>query len=186
MNFRELRAEEIEVRVSRVTNSGVDLLLYKDSRCDMRILDETVGPENWQSDFYECKGTLFCKVGILIGRSDGSCDWVWKANAGAPSNMEAQKGEASDAIKRACYTWGIGRELYTAPRIHVYADHLASLKQGRNGNMQCYDRFSVVKIKYADKRIVGLAIRNDDTGELVFTWVMDGYGKERDGAGKRD
>lgn len=98
MKFRDLMAEEIEVRVSRVTQAGVELLLYKDSRCDMRILDEVVGAENWQNEFYECKGTLFCKVGILVDRGEQFREWVWKDNAGAPSNMEAQKGEASDAL----------------------------------------------------------------------------------------
>ena len=82
-------------------------------------------------------------------------------------------------VKRACSTWGIGRELYTSPRIFVYADKCKSLKQGKNGKMQCYDRFSVAKIKVVDGRIVGLAIRNDDTGRVVFTYVEDGYGKER-------
>lgn len=178
MKFRDLTANEIEVRVSRVTNAGVELLLFKDSRCDMRILDETVGAENWQNEFYEQKGTLFCKVGLFTDYDRGPM-WVWKSNAGAPSNIEAQKGEASDAFKRACFTWGIGRELYTAPRIFVYADKCKSLKQGKNGKMQCYDRFSVAKIKVVDGRIVGLAIRNDDTGRVVFTYVEDGYGKEQ-------
>lgn len=178
MKFRDLTANEIEVRVSRVTNAGVELLLFKDSRCDMRILDETVGAENWQNEFYEQKGTLFCKVGLFTDYDRGPM-WVWKSNAGAPSNIEAQKGEASDAFKRACFTWGIGRELYTAPRIFVYADKCKSLKQGKNGKMQCYDHFSVAKIKIVDGRIVGLAIRNDDTGRVVFTYVEDGYGKEQ-------
>ena len=173
MKFRDLTANEIEVRVSRVTNAGVELLLFKDSRCDMRILDETVGAENWQNEFYEQKGTLFCKVGLFTDYDRGPM-WVWKSNAGAPSNIEAQKGEASDAFKRACFTWGIGRELYTAPRIFVYADKCKSLKQGKNGKMQCYDRFSVAKIKVVDGRIVGLAIRNDDTGRVVFTYVEQG------------
>jgi hypothetical protein len=178
MKFRDLTANEIEVRVSRITNAGVELLLFKDSRCDMRILDETVGAENWQNEFYEQKGTLFCKVGLFTDYDRGPM-WVWKSNAGAPSNIESQKGEASDAFKRACFTWGIGRELYTAPRIFVYADKCKSLKQGKNGKMQCYDHFSVAKIKIVDGRIVGLAIRNDDTGKVVFTHVEDGYGKEQ-------
>ena len=178
MKFRDLTANEIEVRVSRVTNAGVELLLFKDSRCDMRILDETVGAENWQNEFYEQKGTLFCKVGLFTDYDRGPM-WVWKSNAGAPSNIEAQKGEASDAFKRACFTWGIGRELYTSPRIFVYADKCKSLKQGKNGKMQCYDHFSVAKIKVVDGRIVGLAIRNDDTGRVVFTYVEDGYRKEQ-------
>lgn len=170
MEFRSLNAEEIECRVARVVDAGVELLLYKDSRCDMRILDETVGAENWQNEFYECKGTLFCKVGIRIDRGDQFCEWVWKDNAGAPSNMEAAKGEASDALKRACFTWGIGRELYTAPRIFVYADK-CSIKQSKNGKPQCYDRFRVAKVAIEDGRITGVRIANDSKGGAVaFSW----------------
>lgn len=168
MKFRELKAEEIEVRVSRVTNAGVELLLYKDSRCDMRILDETFGPERWQCRFYEHKGTLFCSLGVYVNEIG---EWVWKDNAGAPSNMEAQKGEASDAFKRAAFTWGIGRELYTAPRIFVYADKCKKLSQGKNGKMQCYDQFRVAKVAIEDGRITGIRIVNDsDKGNIVFSW----------------
>lgn len=173
MKFRNLNADEIEVRVSRVTNAGVELLLYKDSRCDMRILDETVGSDNWEDEFYECKGTLFCKVGIRCKENDSEGTFtkmVWKSNAGAPSNMEAQKGEASDAFKRACFTWGIGRELYTSPRIFVYADKLDKLQQGKNGKMQCYDRFRVEKVRIEDGQITGLSIWNDSTGHRCFVW----------------
>ena len=102
LKFRDLRAEEIECRVGTVSQSGkgISLLLFKDARCDARILDETVGIENWQNDFYECKGTLFCKVGIDVDRGDGLHEWVWKSDAGSPSNMEAEKGEASDALTK--------------------------------------------------------------------------------------
>ena len=79
---------------------GLSLLLFKDARVDANILDETVGPENWQCEFYEQKGTLFCKVGILCKCLDGRYEWVWKDDAGSPSNMEAQKGEASDALTK--------------------------------------------------------------------------------------
>ena len=111
MRFRELRADEIECRVGTVSKQGkgVSLLLYKDARCDANILDETVGPENWQCEFYECKGTLFCKVGIAIDRGSDFKEWVWKDGAGSESIMEAKKGEASDAFKRACFKWGLGR-----------------------------------------------------------------------------
>jgi hypothetical protein len=167
--FRELKAEEIEVRVSRVTNAGVELLLFKDARCDMRILDETVGAENWQCEYYEHKNTLFCKVGLFTDYARGPM-WVWKSNAGAPSNMEAQKGEASDAFKRACFCWGIGRSLYTAPRIFVYADKCGKIQQGKNGKMQCYDRFHVEKVRIEDGQITGLSIWNDTTGHRCFVW----------------
>lgn len=173
MKFRDLRAEEIEVRVSRVTNAGVELLLYKDSRCDMRILDETFGMENWQNRFYDCKGTLFCEVSVLVDRDDGLAEWVSKSNAGAPSNMEAAKGEASDAFKRACFTLGIGRELYTAPRIFVYADRCSEIRQGKNGKPQCFDRFRVEKVRIEEGQMTGLSIYNDSTGHRCFTWVKE-------------
>lgn len=174
MKFRDLNAEEIEVRVSRVTNAGVELLLYKDARCDMRILDETVGSQNWQCEYYEHKNTLFCRVGILCEWADATSSWVWKSNAGAPSNMEAQKGEASDAFKRACFCWGIGRELYTAPRIFVYADKCKSIKEGKSGKMQCFDRFHVEKVRIENGQITGLSIWNDSTNHRCFTWVKEG------------
>ena len=168
--FRELNADEIEVRVSRVTNAGVELLLYKTARVDADILDETVGPDNWQCRFYEHKGTMFCSLGIRIQREDGSTEWVWKDDAGSPSNMESVKGEASDAFKRAAFKWGIGRSLYTAPRIFVYADKCGKIQQGKNGKMQCYDSFHVEKVRIEDGQITGIAIWNDTTGHRCFVW----------------
>lgn len=181
--FRNLDASEIEVRVSRVFGNqqgteGVELLLYKDARCDARILDETVGPENWECEFYECKGTLFCKVGINIERGEYQLDeWVYKSDAGAPSNMESVKGEASDAFKRACFKWGIGRELYTAPRVSVYSNKGANcvIRDGRNGRRQCYDKFEVSKVAVEEGRITGLRIVNASLGgKIVFSWKEEG------------
>lgn len=170
IQFRDLRADEMECRVSTVNDRGLTLLLYKDARCDMRILDETVGPERWQKRFYEHKGTLFCSVGILVGGSDG-LDWVWKDDAGAPSNTEAVKGEASDAFKRACFNWGIGRELYTAPLIWVPAGNYNVAQ--RNGKPTTYDHFEVVKARTEGGVITGLAIGNRNTGKLVFTYALE-------------
>ena len=62
--FRDLRADEIECRVQSCKANGLVLLLYKDARVDMTILDETVGSANWQREHYECKGNLFCRVVI--------------------------------------------------------------------------------------------------------------------------
>lgn len=171
MEFRALRAEEIECRIGTVSQNGkgVSLLLYKDARVDQNILDETVGAENWQCDYYEQKGTLFCKVGIDVDRGDGLHEWVWKADAGAPSNMEAQKGEASDAFKRACFRWGIGRELYTAPFVWV-PSNMCDVRQGNNGRYTCYERFKVAKVAIEDGRITGLRIINEKTGAIVYSW----------------
>ena len=160
MNFRDLTAEDIEVRVQSAKANGVVLLLYKNARVDMNILDETVGAENWQREHYECKGNLFCRVGVR----QLSQDWVWKADCGTESNTEAQKGEASDSFKRACFNWGIGRELYTSPFIWVGADK-CNIQNGK-----CYDKFAVEKIKIENKQITGLAIKNVTTGQRCFVW----------------
>ena len=150
MNFRDLTADEIEVRVQSVKEKGIVLLLYKNARCDMNILDETIGPENWQREHYECKGNLFCRVGIKCND-----EWVWKSDCGTESNTDAEKGEASDSFKRACFNWGIGRELYTAPFIFVptYKCNIAS-------NGKCYDKFIVEKVVIKDKKIVAISIVN--------------------------
>lgn len=168
LEFRPLKAEEIEVRVARCKPNGVALLLYKDARCDMRILDETVGAFGWQREHYECKGNLFCRVGIKNGD-----EWIWKADCGTESNTEAQKGEASDSFKRACFNWGIGRELYTAPFIWVDAKNC-----NVSGN-KCYNKFSVEKIEIVDKQITKISIIckdwNDGSGRgfrphRCFVW----------------
>ena len=167
-SFRPLRADEVECRIGTVSKQGkgLSLLLYKDARCDARILVETCGPENWQCEFYECKGTLFCKVGIQIDRGGNLAEWVWKDDAGSPSDMEAKKGEASDAFKRACFKWGIGRELYTAPFIWVNASDCNLVD--KNGKWQSYDTFSVTRMEVDGGRIVALEVTNDKTDKVVF------------------
>ena len=166
MQFRDLTEEDIDVRVQSVKQNGLVLLLYKNARVDMSILDETVGAENWQREHYECKGNLFCRVGINVNYDspDTPEKWVWKSDCGVESNTEAQKGEASDSFKRACFNWGIGRELYTSPFIWVKAEHC------NIQNNKCYDKFEVEKIKIENKKIVGLAIKNVTTGKRCFLW----------------
>ena len=175
--FRDLTADEIDVRVSTVIDTvskkGVSLLLYKDARCDMNILDETVGSQNWQREHYDCKGNLFCRVGINVNWKDPnpmSAVWVWKSDCGTESNAEAQKGEASDSFKRACFNWGIGRELYTAPFIFVKAEDCKIVD--KNGKKACYDKFEVEKIRIENKRITGLSIRNNSTGKRCFVYTQ--------------
>ena len=119
LHFRPLRADEVEVRPAEVRsgeNPKVSLLLYQDARSAMNILDLTVGPKGWQKEYYEAAGLLFCKIGIYDQESQ---QWLWKADTGSKSNIEEDKGLASDAFKRAAVAWGIGRELYTAPRITI-------------------------------------------------------------------
>lgn len=173
MNFRDLTAEDIEVRVQSAKANGVVLLLYKNARVDMNILDETVGAENWQREHYECKGNLFCRVGIRCDDVKKQLlEWVWKADCGTESNTEAQKGEASDSFKRACFNWGIGRELYTSPFIWINKNDCGIIEQERNRRKtySCYDNFEVEKIKIENKKIVGLAIKNATSGKRCFVW----------------
>jgi hypothetical protein len=170
--FRDLKADEIECRVQSVKQNGLVLLLYKDARCDMRILDETVGAENWQREHYECKGNLFCRVGINVDpmideKGNVFQNWVWKSDCGTESNTEAQKGEASDSFKRACFNWGIGRELYTAPFTWIPADK-CDINNGK-----CYDKFVVEKIIIEDKQIVALAIYNTTKKCRAFVWQKE-------------
>lgn len=168
MIFRDLTADDIEIRVQSVKANGLVLLLYKNARVDMAILDETVGLHNWQREHYECKGNLFCRVGIKTKQNEKDVgEWVWKSDCGTESNTEAQKGEASDSFKRACFNWGIGRELYTSPFIWIPADK-CNIDKGK-----CYDKFVVEKIKIENKTITGLAIVNATKGQRCFLWQKE-------------
>jgi len=64
MKFRKLEPSEIECRVSTIKANGLSLLLYKNARCDMNMLDEIVGAEYWQRDHKEVKGNVYCGVSI--------------------------------------------------------------------------------------------------------------------------
>lgn len=163
MAFRCLKPEEVEVRVGRCSEKGVSLLLYKTARTDANLLDETYGPERWQCDYKDIDGKLYCGIGVLF---DGI--WVWKWDTGTESNMEAQKGEASDAFKRAGFKWGIGRELYTAPRIWVGPDK-CRVVDGRNGKKQCFDDFRVTDMSVANGGIAKLTVCNmSRRGTVVY------------------
>lgn len=164
MEFRTLKAEEIECRINQINEKFITLLLYKDARCDMNILDETVGSMNWDRDHKELKGNIY--AGVSIWDKDKNL-WVTKWDAGKESNTEAEKGEASDSFKRACVNWGIGRELYTAPLIYITSDK-CKIEKNQKGKYITYDKFRVEAIKYDDKRnIIGLSIKNN-RNERVF------------------
>lgn len=163
MTFRTLRADEIDVRVAMVKEKGVSLLLYKDARCDMNILDETVGAMNWKRE--HTRDNANCIVSIW---DEGKQQWVSKEDTGKESFSEKEKGLASDSFKRACVNWGIGRELYTAPFIWIKAED-TEIKNSNN-KFSCSDNFSIERIAYDEaKNITGLAIRNKK-GKRVFVW----------------
>lgn len=168
--FRLLTEQEIECRVSEIAKGGqyLKLLLYKTVRTDSAILDEAIGPMNWQNRYEVIDGKMYCSIGI---KDNETKEWIWKQNVGTESNMEAEKGQASDAMKRAGFVWGIGTELYTAPEIKIPAEKCNIHKYG--DRFRCYDRFSVEKIKYDDQeRICALAIRCN--GKRCFVWQEQG------------
>ena len=161
MEFRLLHADEIDVRIASVGSWGVQLLLYKDARVDQMILDESVGPMNWQR--HHSRDNANCIVSIW---DEDKGQWIEKEDTGTESFSEKEKGLASDSFKRACFNWGIGRELYTAPSMFVYAKELKTLEE-RNGKWTCRDYFEVTGIEYTDRRICWVQIKNTKTGSLI-------------------
>lgn len=99
MKFRGLRADEIDVRVGSISAKGVSLLLYKDARCDMNILDEVFGVMGWQREHKVINGNLYCGIGIW---NKDIQQWVWKWDCGIESRADGdgneKKGEASDSL----------------------------------------------------------------------------------------
>ena len=155
IKIRPLRADEIDVRIGQEKKENnvpvaASFLLYKDARCDMRILDELFTPFGWQREHKELKGTIYCGVSV----KNDSGEWVTKWDAGSESNVEKEKGEASDSFKRACFNWGIGIELYTAPFIWV------KYQQGENGKnislrvkeLEVNDSKQITKLTIVDKK----------------------------------
>ena len=148
-----LTASDIECRIQQITNKGAVLLLYKTARVDMRILDEVYGSMNWQRHHEVINNNLFCTISVWDSEKS---QWVSKQDVGTESNAEAEKGQASDAFKRAGFAWGIGRELYDAPFIFIQAP------------IDKYDRFTVKEINY-DK----------EKREFTSLVIVDKKGKER-------
>lgn len=170
--FRDLRANEIDCRISQINEKGLTLLLYKDARVDMDILDETVGAKNWKRT--HTRDNANCIVEIW---DDEKKQWISKEDTGTESFTEKEKGLASDSFKRAGFNWGIGRELYTAPFIYVpvkdkEGNDNFDLKD-KNGKLTTYTKFYVEAIQIIDKEITGLSIKNDK-GKRVFVYKKAG------------
>lgn len=148
-----LTANDVECRIKKITNEGAVLLLYKTARVDMRILDEVYGSMNWQRHHEVINNNLFCTISVWDSEKS---QWISKQDVGTESNAEAEKGQASDAFKRAGFAWGIGRELYDSPFIWI------------SGKVSKYDRFHVTDIQY-------------DREKQAFTrlTICDDKGKER-------
>lgn len=165
ITIRLLRADEIECRIGTINEKGLSLLLYKDARADMRILDETFGCLGWKRTHQSIDGNLYCTVELWDSEKS---TWIAKQDVGTVSYTEKEKGQASDSFKRACVSVGIGRELYSAPFIWISAQKCNL--QRRNDKWICYDKFTVSDISYNENReIVGLTVVNQETGEIAYS-----------------
>lgn len=161
--IRLLSAQDIECRAQQVAKdfSWCSLLLYKNARVDMQILDETFGRFGWKRSHEFINGRLYCTVSIY---DEEKGQWVSKQDVGVESNTEAEKGQASDAFKRACFNVGIGRELYTAPKIFI------SLTKDDVKNSRLSTRFDVRAIEYTNNQISYLQIV-DNKGILRYEYA---------------
>lgn len=169
LKFRDLRADEIECRPAIIKETGLSLLLYKNARVDQDILDETVGAMNW-TRFHD-RDNANCTVSIW---NEKEKMWVGKEDTGTESNTEKEKGLASDSFKRACFNWGIGRELYSSPFIWI-TNTQCTIKKGANDKLMTTDTFSVCHVEIENKKITSLGILNNKTGEVVFDWSRNDY-----------
>lgn len=177
--FRKLTANDVEARVQSADESGFVLLIYKNARVDQNILDETFTPFGWQNKYEDVKGNLYCSIGVKQNN-----EWIWKSNCGTESNTEKEKGEASDAFKRAGFNWGIGRELYTAPKTKIKGHTVQ-----RNGKYAPeYYSFDVVRLEVSDElprkitalTIIGKSMQGGYHEDCVFEWEDKQAPKKKD------
>ena len=170
--IRLLSKEDIEVRVAQTNiynNNGqqvvkVNLLLYKNARVDMKILDELFTPMGWKRTHKLIGDRLYCQVEVWDAEKK---EWICKEDVGVESNTEAEKGQASDSFKRACVNWGIGRELYTAPKITIELNENEYTKD-QNSRIKVWAYFSVKSIGYDSK-----------TRTITSLEIQDKYGNVR-------
>lgn len=170
MKFRALKASEIDCRIQSIGQNktgavGTTILLYKDARVDMNILDETVGAMNWQREHSVVNGNLYCTISIW---DEVKKQWISKSDVGTESNTEKEKGQASDSFKRAGFNWGIGRELYSAPFVYIQLDKSEYIE--RNGKLTSNAKFKVKDIAYDENRNIVRLVVVDSKGKVRYTF----------------
>lgn len=170
--IRKLYASEIECRVAQCGQSQYGtwctLLLYKDARVDMRILDEVYGPLNWQREHTMIGDRLYCTISIF---DEQKGVWVKKQDVGTESNAEPEKGQASDAFKRAGFNVGIGRELYTAPVIRFNlneGEYRVDKDSKGKDRVSTYAKFDVKEITYDGDGSIKSVVIVDEKGNIRF------------------
>ena len=161
--IRLLRASEIECRIATISAKGLSLLLYKDARVDQKILDESFGPFGWKRSYQSIDGNLYCTVSVWDKRTN---EWISKQDVGSVGYAEKEKSVASDSFKRACFNWGIGRELYSAPFVWISADKVQI--QQKDGKFICNEHFKVTDIQFNDAREISALTISNDKGKILY------------------
>ena len=182
--FRTLKADEIDVRISQIDKNWCSLLLYKDARVDQNILDETVGEMNWQKHY--SRDNANCIVSIWDDKKE---QWIEKEDTGTESFSEKEKGLASDSFKRACFNWGIGRELYTSPTLFIFPRQDIKYKnkgkevdeffEHKEGKYTTKTKFYVDYIDYDEQRKIKDLIIRDQKNNIRFEELSQETEKER-------
>jgi hypothetical protein len=170
MNLKDLSkpltASQIDFRAQSVNKGGYcTLLAYKDARCDMQRLDDVCGPLGWKRE--HSRDNHNCTVSIF----SEAWGWVGKEDTGTESNAEAQKGLASDSFKRACFNWGIGRELYDYPVIQIKLNDQEFQVDGQKAKTTWKFKLRewVWYSEHTDGVLSFLAAK-DDQGNMRFKW----------------
>ena len=183
--FRTLKADEIDCRISQIDKSWCSLLLYKDARVDMNVLDETFGSMNWQKKYL--RDNANCIVSVWDNEKQ---QWIEKEDTGTESFSQAEKGLASDSFKRACFNWGIGRELYTAPSIFILPKKEITYKyngkvveefyENKDGKYTTKTKFYVDYIGYDENRKIKDLLIRDNKNNIRFEELSKETAKVRD------
>jgi hypothetical protein len=162
---RPLGIDEVDFRIQSINNGGyATILVYKDARVDQNRLDQAVGRLNWQRE--HLNNNANCRVSIWC---DQKQQWVSKEDTGTQSSAEKEKGLASDSFKRACFNWGIGRELYEYPRISIKLEENKEYKM-TNGKPKQVWGFNLNDWNWSTLF---------DDGKLVYISARDLSGKQR-------
>lgn len=161
LNFKPLTAEQIEVRPTDTKVQGkCTLLLYIDSRCAAKILNDTVGVMNWQISYKDVAGTIYGRLDIWD--EDRNC-WVYKEDTGSEANIEAEKSKSSDILKRCLARWGCDY-LYYTPKIKI--DCPPSFYFNNKMTMT----FTVADIAFNDNKQCTKLVILDRFNNVVFDW----------------
>lgn len=184
--FDELRKltltkEQIEVRIADVEANGFTLVAYKTRNADKNILDRIVGPENWQKGHNGNPHNCY----IEIWDPEKNM-WIHKDNFGESADRST-KGSATDSMKRAGEDWGIGRELYTCPRIFIESPtvevNYGSGYDIPNDVRTMYDKENIVVKEFEattvdDAKVVSKISLAFVNGNVFFEWDRKDPGKK--------